>query len=125
MLSSKLHRTFVDEAWDDPAALTLRSQMRAYESAAYQVMSGGTFSSTSANGRHVALTGSGPGQATQLDIAEAWRRLIDVYDASATQLGIPYSDVLMPADEQPIKDLMMASLREVMGYTSNWMYLSK
>jgi hypothetical protein len=115
----------VDEAWDDPAALTLRQQMRAYESAARLVLTGGTFSSTSANGRHVALTGSGPGQATQLELAESWRRLIDVYDAAAAELGIAYADTLMPEQEQPIKDQMMASLREVMGYTMNWMYLAK
>lgn len=125
MLSSKILRMLVDDAWDEPNALTLRQQMRAFETQARQVISGGTISSTSANGRHVALTGSGPGNATQLEIAEAWRRLIDVYDASASGLGVVVDDQTSEADDLRIKAVMMAELREVYGHTTNFMYLSK
>ena len=68
-------RMFVDDAWDDPSPLSLREQFRAFETACRQVIAGGTFSSTSANGRHVALTSSGAGCATQLEIAEAYAKV--------------------------------------------------
>lgn len=123
MVSSKLLRMFVDDAWDDPSALLLREQLRAYETAARQILAGGTFSSTSANGRHVALTGSGPGHATQLEVAEAWRYLIDTYDRSVQELGIVVAED--GGNEILVKAQMMINLREVMGYTNNFMYLSK
>ena len=125
MLSSKILRALVDNAWDDPRAITLRQQLRVFETQAHEVIAGGTYSSTSANGRHVALTGSGPGQATQLELAEAWRYLVDTYDRSANDLSIQYSDGIDPDSEQLIKNQMMANLREVLGHTSNFIYLSK
>ena len=125
MLSSKILRGLLDDAWDNPSALTLRKQLRNFESGVQQIIAGGTYSSTSANGRHVALTGSGPGQATQLELAESWRYLVDTYDRSASELGISYSDQIDLASETLIYNQMMANLREVLGYTTNFMYLSK
>lgn len=125
MVSSKLLRHMVDFAWDDPSVLTLRQQLRAFEDSNWLPMAGGTFSSTSANGRHVALTSSGPGSVTAVEFVEAWRYLIDTYDRSTSELSLVVDDSVDTVTEAAIKTQMMVNLREVLGYTSNFMYLSK
>ena len=123
MVSSKLLRLFLDDAWDatDSSTLTLRQQLRAWESDVREIIAGGSIGSTSANGRHVSYASSQEGNITQLDIAEAWRRLIDVHDQSVLDLGAPSDG----SEDQAVYDRMMTHLREILGYTNNWMYVSK
>ena len=123
MVSSKLLRAFLDDAADAAvnAGIFLRPQLRVFETSAREVLAGGSFSSTSANGRHIAYAGSMGGQISQVDVCEAWRRLIDTYDIAATEI----SAVADGSQDDKIKTQMMLLLREIMGTTNNFMYLSK
>lgn len=123
MVSSKLLRMFLDDASDAcPQGQSVRVQFRLFETACRQALAGGSLNATGANGRHLDLAKTTErGSVTLLDVAEAWRRLIDVYDQSA-------ADTLLPTDgsaEVGIKSQMLTYLREVLGYTGNFMYLSK
>jgi hypothetical protein len=124
VISSKLLRLILDDARDEAKLTngsTLRAQLRVYETGARQVLAGGSIASTSTVGRHVAYSRGERSSVTLVDIAEGYRRLIDVHDQSVVDLGVAIDGT----KDDAIKNQMMTYLREITGYTSNWQYLSK
>lgn len=122
MVSSKILRGMLDDAWDStPEDGRLRETLRANESNVLLLIKGGSIQSTGANGRSLSLSPSAVGAVTQVEIAEAWRRLIDVFDTSASEIGA----VADGSQDDVIYTQMMGNLREVINYTNNFMYLSK
>jgi hypothetical protein len=112
----------LDRAWDDQSGLTLREQLRKSEDDANAPMLAGSLSSSSGLGRNVTFAGSQFGNVSTADIARAYRRLIDLYDINLAALGLVGGNT---PDDLQVKNAMMDNLREVAGYTSNFMYLAK
>lgn len=125
MVSTKLLRAYLDDAWDNRNGQTLRVTLRAKESALLAGLESGSIISTSANGRNSQLlANSTEAGLTMVDVTEGYRFLIDTHDNAAVALG--FSNVTTdPTQQQGIYTQMMTRLREIKGQTSNWMYLSR
>lgn len=78
----------LEDAWDAlPDSASLRQALRDAEKAQRVAIANGSIISTSANGQSVTFAGFGQGQATPLQIAEAYRYLIDQVDRAFTFLS--------------------------------------
>lgn len=75
-------QSFLEDAWDacPAAANNLREQLRVYEKAATQLYRGGTIGSVSKNSSSQSYRGPGLGSYTPVQIANAWRLLVNLYD---------------------------------------------
>lgn len=73
---------FLEDAWDaaKDAANTLRPQLRGYESSVRALSSQGALGSVSKNSTSQSYRGPGLGSYTPIQIADAWRMLIQNYD---------------------------------------------
>jgi hypothetical protein len=92
----------LEDAWDaaPEGALTLREQLRTNERAAGLVVSGGSLSSVSKNASSHSYA-FGAGTITPLEIANAWRDLINLYDIlfdSYTTAALDTSDEAIYAE---------------------------
>jgi hypothetical protein len=72
----------LEDAWDatPQTKRSLRDELRYRESQAMATVAGGSFDQVSANGRMTRFAPQGPGQNTPVDMAEAYRELIDLLD---------------------------------------------
>jgi hypothetical protein len=95
----------------------LRTKLLQESGAAFDVIAGGEFRSTSGSNRHVTLAGSDSNGPSQSDISVMWTYLIELYDRAVVDLG-QVSDALLEAR-------METYLRPVYGTNENWMYLQK
>lgn len=128
MVSSKLARLILDDARDEAKVVngrTLRQQLRCYETDARKALAAGSISILSLNGRHQAFAQSGRSSVSLVDLADCYRRLVDVHDQSATDLAVTAQQLGDGSQDDAIVAQMKTYLREVVGYTNNWQYLSK
>ena len=81
-ISTESLQGWLDDAWDaaNNDANSLRVQMRSYESSARGKSSGGTLASVAKNTSSQSYRGPGVGSYTLVQIADAWRMLINTYD---------------------------------------------
>lgn len=78
-------RRLLEDAWDlteTGKKLSLRDQLRELEKSAGLILQGGSQEQISANGRTTKFFAHGVGQITSLDMAQAYRELIDLFDDS-------------------------------------------
>lgn len=88
MLSSFEKRGRLEDVWDALADdASLRKALRDAEASARIPVSYGSVKSTAGNGHQVEFAQHGPGQVTQLEIAEGYRWLVDLFDTSFTFLS--------------------------------------
>ena len=82
-ISTETLQAFLDDAWDaaPASASTLRPQLRAFEKAVTaQFSTVGSIGSVSKNSTSQSYRGPGLGSYTLVQIATAWRQLINLYD---------------------------------------------
>jgi hypothetical protein len=77
-------QSFLDDAWDalPDTANVLRDQLRSFEKNVTPLFSQGSISSVSKNSASQTYRGPGLGSYTPIQIANAWRTLINLYDAT-------------------------------------------
>lgn len=79
-------RSFLDQAWEVSQAaappITLRAQLRTYERNVSTFFAGGTIGSVSKNSTSQTYRGPGLGSYTVVQIANAWRTLLNLFDAT-------------------------------------------
>ena len=82
-ISTETLQAFLDDAWDvaPASASTLRNQLRAFEKATTsQFSTVGSIGSVSKNSTSQSYRGPGVGSYTLVQISNAWRQLINLYD---------------------------------------------
>jgi hypothetical protein len=100
----------------------LRPALQAKSDAAFDVIAGGSILSVSGDGQSVSMEGSSVALFTPQMAVDMWGYLIERFDNSKTSLI--QAGNAAPTDAQVEAD-MEAKMRPVMGYTDNWMYVSK
>lgn len=80
-ISAETLQAFAENAWDAAAneANAYRAQLRTYEVAATNLFGGGSIASVSKNSTSQSYRGPGLGSYTPVQIANAWRMLINLY----------------------------------------------
>jgi hypothetical protein len=81
-ISAETLQGFLENAWDAAPdnANTLRDQLRVYEKSALNLFSGGSIGSVSKNSTSQSYRGPGLGSYTPVQIANAWRMLISLFE---------------------------------------------
>ncbi len=91
-------QAFLDDAWDSAPAEgnTLRDELRKYEKAATSLFSSsGSIQSVGKNSANQSYSGPGVGRYTSVQIQEAWRSLINLFDLCYVDLtGVPSDDAV-------------------------------
>ena len=80
---------FLDDAWDacQASANLLRDQLRAFEKNATGIYNQGTLAAVSKNSASQTYRGAGVGSLTTLQIANAWRLLINLFDTTLAAIN--------------------------------------
>lgn len=91
-ISAETLQGFLENAWDAAPdnANTLREQLRSYEKAASNLFLGGSIASVSKNSASQSYRGPGLGSYTPVQIANAWRMLINLYEQEKGQTKCLY-----------------------------------
>lgn len=108
-ITTETLQTFLDDAWDaaPDAANTLRDQLRTFEKAATNLFRQGSLSSVSKNSASQSYRGPGLGSYTPVQISNAWRTLINIFDSVKDALdfaggtGIQVDDQTIQGDSDP------------------------
>lgn len=92
-ISAETLQAFLENAWDAApnAANTLRQQLRVYEVAATNLFSGGSIGSVSKNSTSQSYRGPGLGSYTPVQIANAWRNLINLFEQQKCETDAVYA----------------------------------
>ena len=127
-ISTETLQSFLDDAWDAaPAeANTLRDTLRGYEKAATRLFSAGSLASVGKNSANQAYRGPGVGSYTPVQIANAWRTLITLFDRVKRAIDRELAEPVPADPDAPVNDAdltvytcMMANLQVVTEYQSD------
>ncbi len=115
---------FLDDAWDAAPvqANTFRAQLRKFESSATLLFSGGSIGSVSKNSVSQSYRGPGLGSYTPVQIANAWRDLINLFDSVKKQIDclIAAGNTDFPDDtDETIYEAMKSQLIVITEYQPN------
>jgi len=103
-ITTETLQAFLDDAWDAaPAqANTLRDQLRTFEKSVTKLFSQGSLASVQKNAASQSYRGPGLGSYTPVQIANAWRGLINLFDSTKAEVDaeIAAADTQAPANDQ-------------------------
>jgi hypothetical protein len=123
-ISAETLQGLLDKAWlaAPAAANTLRDQLVTFEQSALNLLSGGSLSSVSKNSASQAYA-AGTYALTTLQLQQAWRRLVNLFDKCKSEVDseISASDPQAPANDQDpvIYARMMLSIQAVTEYEAD------
>lgn len=115
---------FLDDAWDAaPAdANTFRTELRKFETAARSMTMGGAISSVSKNSTSQSYRGPGVGSYTLVQIADAWRDLINLFDITKARIDELIADDntdFTDSSDETVYAQMKNQLRVITEYSPN------
>ena len=125
-ISAETLQGFCDDAWDAAiaGANTYRPQLRLYESSLAKLFAGGSIGSVSKNSVSQSYRGPGLGSYTPVQLSNAWRMLINLYDEVLVYCNHLYtlSQVVPPPSPNSIPALFVAKFPEFPNDPDNAVY---
>ena len=102
-ITTETVQAILDDAWDacPLTANSLRDQLRTFEKGVTKLFSGGSLASVAKNNSSQAYRGPGVGSHTPVQIANAWRKLINLFDQAKNEIDLELTanDTQKPPDD--------------------------